>query len=66
MASREKAMDPRLVDIGIAVLAFVTFLALLAVLPFFLNEALAYLGAIIVFVIVMSAAGWRVNQMTAA
>jgi len=59
-------MDPRFVDIGIAVLSFGAFLALLAILPWFLNDAMAYLGAIIAFVIVMSAAGWKINQMTAA
>lgn len=65
MASREKAMDPRLVDIGVAVIGFGVFLVLIVILPAFLNEAVAYLTAIIAFVIVLSAAGWKINQNAA-
>ena len=62
METGTKAMDPRLMDIIIAVAAFVAFLLLIALLPLFLNAGIAYLAAIIGFIIIMAVAGIMINQ----
>jgi hypothetical protein len=62
METVRKAMDPRLVDIIIAVAAFAAFLLLIEVLPLFLNTAIAYLAAMIIFIAIMASAGIMINQ----
>ena len=59
-------MDPRVVDITIAVAGFAIFVVLIDILPGLFNDAVAYLTAIIILVIFLSAAGWKINQKAAA
>jgi len=54
-------MDPRLMDIIISVVAFVALLILMVLLPLYLSAGIAYLIAIIVFIIMMSGAGIMIN-----
>jgi hypothetical protein len=62
METALNTMDPRLKDIIISVAAFAVLLLLIAILPLFLSAGIAYLAAIIVFIIVMSGAGILINQ----
>jgi hypothetical protein len=62
MENARNTMDPRLRDIIISVAAFAVFLILIAILPMFLSTGIAYLAAVIVFIVVMAAAGLRINQ----
>jgi len=55
-------MDPRLRDILISVAAFAVLLLLIAVLPFIIGSGIAFLAALIVFIVMMSVAGIMVNQ----
>lgn len=57
-------MDARLLDVAIGVMAFLMLLVLLAVLPFAIPAApaYAYLAAIVIFMIVLSGAGYLVNE----
>jgi hypothetical protein len=62
METVRKAMDPRIMDIIISVAAFAVFLLLIGILPLFLNAAIAYLAAIVVFIAIMCIAGIMINQ----
>ena len=55
-------MDERLLDVIIGLAAFLIMVMLLAVLPLALPPGMAYLTAIIVFIIVLSGAGFLVNE----
>ncbi len=55
-------MDARLLDVVLGLMSFFVLVALLAVLPIFLSAGLAYLIAIIVFILVLSGAGYMVNE----
>lgn len=55
-------MDARLLDVVIGVSAFIVLVVLLAVLPMALPAAIAYLAAIIGFIIFLSGAGYLVND----
>jgi len=57
-----KTMDPRLRDILISVAAFAVLLLLIAVLPLIIGGGIAFLAALIVFIVMMSVAGIMVNQ----
>jgi hypothetical protein len=58
-------MDARLLDVIIGVIAFLILIALLALLPMVMTAAYAYLAAIIVFIFVLSGAGYLVNDKIA-
>ncbi|MEI7857174.1 MAG: hypothetical protein WCH85_06690 [Methanomicrobiales archaeon] len=66
-------MDARLLDVIIGVIAFLILIALLAVLPLLQpmimpmikNIGIAYLAAIIIFILVLSGAGYLVNEKIA-
>ena len=58
-------MDARLLDVIIGVIAFLILIALLAPLPMVMTAAFAYLAAIIVFILVLSGAGYLVNEKIA-
>ena len=58
-------MDARLLDVIIGVIAFLILIALLALLPMVITAAYAYLAAIIVFIFVLSGAGYLVNDKIA-
>lgn len=55
-------MDARLLDVVIGVVAFIILVILLAVLPMALPPSLAYLAAIIGFMVFLSGAGYLVNE----
>jgi len=62
-------MDPRLLDVLSAIGSFIVFLLLLIGLPALMNYlqmpglvGMAYLIAIIAFILVISAAGYMVNE----
>jgi hypothetical protein len=57
-------MDARLLDVVIGVTAFIILCVLLAVLPVLMPAypAYAYIGAIIVFILFLSGAGYLVND----
>lgn len=58
-------MDARLLDVIIGVIAFLILVALLAILPMVMTAGIAYLAAIIVFIFVLSGAGYLVNEKIA-
>ena len=66
-------MDARLLDVIIGVIAFLILVAMLAILPILQplimpmikNIGLAYLAAIIVFILFLSGAGYLVNEKIA-
>lgn len=62
MQTAQKTPDPRIMDIIISVAAFAVFLLLLLFLPSVLNAGIAYLAAVIVFIIIMSGAGLMINR----
>ncbi|MDD1709916.1 MAG: hypothetical protein LUQ37_03290 [Methanoregulaceae archaeon] len=62
METVRNTMDPRIVDIALSAGAFVVFLILIWLLPLLANDGIAYLAAIILFVIIVSAAGILLNQ----
>ena len=57
-------MDARLLDVVIGVIAFIILCVMLAVLPVLMPAypAYAYIGAIIIFILVLSGAGYFVNE----
>ncbi|HII98598.1 MAG TPA: hypothetical protein HA272_04920 [Methanoregula sp.] len=55
-------MDARLLDVVIGLAAFILLCILLATLPIVLMPAYAYLGAIIIFILFLSGAGYLVND----
>ncbi|MDD1689158.1 MAG: hypothetical protein LUQ66_00665 [Methanoregula sp.] len=55
-------MDARLLDVVIGLIAFIILVILLAVLPMALPAAIAYLAAIIGFMLFLSGAGYLVNE----
>lgn len=55
-------MDARLLDVIIGVSGFVVLAVLLAVLPLVISAGPAYLIAIIIFIMFLSFAGYRVNE----
>ncbi|NYT08151.1 MAG: hypothetical protein GKC05_07860 [Methanomicrobiales archaeon] len=58
MQTRTQGMDPRIKDIAAAAVSFVVFIALLLALPAVLDQGIAFLAAIIGFIIVVSVAGY--------
>ena len=58
-------MDARLLDVIIGVIAFLILVALLAILPMVITSGIAYLAAIIIFILVLSGAGYIVNEKIA-
>jgi hypothetical protein len=58
MQTKTQGMDPRIKDIAAAAVSFAAFLGLLLALPAVLDPGIAYLSAIVGFIIVMSVAGY--------
>lgn len=58
MQTRTQGMDPRIKDVAAAAVSFVVFIVLLLALPALLDPGIAYLSAIIGFIIVVSVAGY--------
>jgi hypothetical protein len=55
-------MDARLLDVLIGVAGFILLIVLLSVLPLVMSAGPAYLIAIIVFILFLAFAGYRVNE----
>ena len=55
-------MDPRLLDVIIGVSGFLVLIVLLALLPMVMMAGLAYIVAILGFIIFLSGAGYLVND----
>jgi uncharacterized membrane protein YfcA len=55
-------MDPRLMDIISALGGFIIFVILLVYLPLAMTPAIAYVIAIVIFMAVMSGAGYMINR----
>ena len=64
-ATKILPMDARLLDVIIGVIAFLILIALLAILPLVITAGIAYLAAIIVFILFLSGAGYLVNEKIA-
>ncbi|MEI8330217.1 MAG: hypothetical protein WCF90_00925 [Methanomicrobiales archaeon] len=58
-------MDARLLDVIIGLIAFLILIALLAVLPMVMTAGIAHITAIIIFILVLSGAGYIVNEKIA-
>jgi small-conductance mechanosensitive channel len=57
-------MDSRLLDVIIGLACFIVLIIMLAVLPMAMpaNPGVAYLTAILIFILVLSGAGYVVNK----
>ena len=55
-------MDPRLLDVIIGLSGFFILVVLLAILPMVMVSGIAYLAAIVIFIIFLSGAGYLVNE----
>lgn len=55
-------MDARLLDVVIGVSGFLVLIVFLAVLPMVFPAGPAYILAIILFIVFLSVAGYRVNE----
>jgi len=55
-------MDARLLDVIVGVSGFLVLIAMLAVLPMITVSGMAYLAAIMIFILFLSGAGYLVNK----
>jgi hypothetical protein len=55
-------MDARLLDVIIGLSGFLVLIVLLAVLPLVMVSGIAYLTAIVIFILFLSGAGYLVNE----
>ena len=55
-------MDARLLDVVIGVAAFIILCITLVVFPMVMPPAFGYIAAIVVFILVLSGAGYLVNE----
>lgn len=55
-------MDALLLDVIIGMISFCILIVLLALLPMVMDAGIAYLTAIIVFILALSGAGYLVNK----
>ena len=55
-------MDARLLDVIIGLSGFFILVVMLAILPMVMVSGIAYLAAIVIFVIFLSGAGYLVNE----
>ena len=60
--AKTAAMDPRLLDVIIGLSGFFILVVLLAILPMVMVSGIAYLAAIVIFIIFLSGAGYLVNE----
>jgi hypothetical protein len=58
-------MDPRLLDVVIGVTAFLVLIAMLSILPMIMIAGVAYIIAIVIFVLFLSGSGYLVNEKIA-
>jgi hypothetical protein len=64
-ATKILPMDARLLDVIIGLIAFLILIALLAVMPMVMTAGIAYITAIIIFILVLSGGGYIVNEKIA-
>jgi hypothetical protein len=55
-------MDARLLDVIIGLSGFFVLVAMLSILPMMMVSGIAYLVAIVIFIIFLSGAGYLVNE----
>jgi hypothetical protein len=55
-------MDSRLLDVIIGLAGFFILIVMLAVLPMIMVAGMAYLAAIVIFIVFLSGAGYLVNE----
>jgi len=55
-------MDARLLDVIIGLSGFLVLIVMLAVLPMIMVSGVAYLAAIVIFILFLSGAGILVNE----
>jgi len=55
-------MDARLLDVIIGLSGFFILVVMLAILPMIMVSGIAYLAAIVIFIIFLSGAGYLVNE----
>jgi hypothetical protein len=55
-------MDARLLDVIIGLSGFLVLILLLAVLPMVMVSGVAYLTAIVIFILFLSGAGYLINE----
>ena len=55
-------MDARLLDVIIGLSGFIVLIVLLAALPMIMVSGVAYLAAIVIFILFLSGAGILVNE----
>lgn len=55
-------MDQRLLDVFIGVSGFFVLIIMLAILPMVMMAGVAYLAAILIFILFLSGAGYLVNE----
>ena len=55
-------MDARLLDVIIGLSGFLVLIVMLAVLPMVMVSGIAYLTAIVIFILFLSGAGYLVNE----
>jgi hypothetical protein len=55
-------MDARLLDVIIGLSGFLILIIMLAVLPMVMVAGVAYLAAIVIFILFLSGAGYLVNE----
>jgi len=55
-------MDARLLDVIIGLSGFLLLIVMLAVLPMMMISGVAYLTAIVIFILFLSGAGYLVNE----
>ena len=58
-------MDARLLDVIISVICFCILIVLLGLLPGFMEAGIAYVSAILIFILALSGAGYLVNKKIA-
>jgi uncharacterized membrane protein YphA (DoxX/SURF4 family) len=58
-------MDARLLDVIISVTCFCILIVLLGLLPRFMEAGVAYVSAILIFIVTLSGAGYLVNKKIA-
>jgi len=60
--SKTPVMDSRLLDVIIGLSGFFILVVMLAILPMIMVSGIAYLAAIVIFIIFLSGAGYLVNE----
>jgi len=60
--AKTPVMDARLLDVIIGLSGFFILVVMLAILPMMMVSGIAYLAAIIIFIIFLSGAGYLVNE----